>query len=83
MARWSMWLFLSALGRQYSRRKRQDLERRVRIVNESKAEILVSIHVNSMVSARWSGAQDIQEALRSSWKLAWAIFAGILRHGQR
>ncbi|MBS3937716.1 MAG: N-acetylmuramoyl-L-alanine amidase CwlD [Peptococcaceae bacterium] len=73
----------SALGRQYSRRKRQDLERRVRIVNESKAEILVSIHVNSMVSARWSGAQaffaegsdegqklaqNLQEALREYLK---------------
>ena len=47
----------AALGRQYTKRKRQDLERRVKLINESNAALLISIHVNSMASARWSGAQ--------------------------
>jgi len=47
----------AALGRQYSKRKRQDLQRRVKLINDSNARVLISIHVNSMASARWSGAQ--------------------------
>lgn len=47
----------AALGRQYSKRKRQDLQRRGKLINDSNARVLISIHVNSMASARWSGAQ--------------------------
>jgi len=71
----------SALGRQYSRRKRQDLKRRVEIVNESQADILVSIHVNSMASARWFGAQVFYaEESPEGAKLAENIQASLQEH---
>ena len=40
-----------------SRRKRQDLFRRVELIEKKKAELLVSIHLNSIPSSRWHGAQ--------------------------
>ena len=47
----------ASLGNQYSRRKRQDLERRVELIDNSGAELLISIHVNSIAVERWSGGQ--------------------------
>lgn len=41
----------------YSRRKTEDLHRRARLVNESGADFLISIHLNSFPSGKWSGAQ--------------------------
>ena len=38
-------------------RQRQDLLRRAKIVNESGADVLISIHMNSVPSSRWRGAQ--------------------------
>ncbi|MEW6448539.1 MAG: N-acetylmuramoyl-L-alanine amidase [Bacillota bacterium] len=38
-------------------RKRRDLERRVAIANENKADVFVSVHVNSFSSGRECGAQ--------------------------
>ncbi|WP_062350456.1 N-acetylmuramoyl-L-alanine amidase CwlD [Bacillus kwashiorkori] len=40
-----------------SRRKVQDLHRRAKMINESEAEFFVSIHLNSIPSSKWSGAQ--------------------------
>lgn len=40
-----------------SRRKTQDLMRRIRIVKESGADALISIHLNAIPSSRWKGAQ--------------------------
>lgn len=39
------------------RRKSQDLLRRVNFVRDKKADVLISIHMNSIPSSRWSGAQ--------------------------
>jgi N-acetylmuramoyl-L-alanine amidase len=41
----------------YSRRKAEDLKKRVEIINESEAELFISIHLNAIPSARWRGAQ--------------------------
>lgn len=41
----------------YSRRKTQDLQRRVKLINESDGDLLVSIHLNSLPSPKWRGAQ--------------------------
>lgn len=38
-------------------RKKSDLNNRAKIINESGAEIYVSIHLNSISSSTWSGAQ--------------------------
>lgn len=46
-------------------RKRSDLYNRAKIINESDADIYISIHLNSTTSSTWSGAQvfydDINE----------------------
>ena len=38
-------------------RKRSDLNNRAKIINESNADIYISIHLNSISSSTWSGAQ--------------------------
>lgn len=43
--------------RGYSRRKVEDLKQRLDMINNSGAEFFVSIHLNSIPSPRWSGAQ--------------------------
>ena len=40
-----------------SRRKTQDLHRRAEMINKSKADFFISIHLNSIPSSRWRGAQ--------------------------
>ncbi|WP_223068746.1 N-acetylmuramoyl-L-alanine amidase CwlD [Paenibacillus caui] len=41
-----------------SKRKTEDLKRRVRLIEEKEAKLLVSIHMNSIPSNRWKGAQS-------------------------
>ncbi len=41
---------------EYSRKK-SDLNNRARIINESKSDIYISIHLNSISSSTWRGAQ--------------------------
>ena len=38
-------------------RKKSDLNNRAKIINASKADIYISIHLNSITSSTWSGAQ--------------------------
>ncbi|MBY8914637.1 N-acetylmuramoyl-L-alanine amidase CwlD [Bacillus sp. YC2] len=42
----------------YSRRKAEDLRKRVELINHSEAELYVSIHLNAIPSPKWSGAQS-------------------------
>ncbi|WEK56399.1 MAG: N-acetylmuramoyl-L-alanine amidase CwlD [Candidatus Cohnella colombiensis] len=44
-------------SRQYARRKSQDLKTRVQTINQTKVDLTISVHMNSVPSARWSGAQ--------------------------
>lgn len=41
----------------FSKKKREDLSARAKLVNEAEAQLLISVHVNSFPSAQWSGAQ--------------------------
>ncbi|OUM95084.1 MAG: N-acetylmuramoyl-L-alanine amidase CwlD [Thermobacillus sp. ZCTH02-B1] len=43
--------------RGFSRRKTEDLLRRVELIRREKPDLVVSIHMNSIPSPRWSGAQ--------------------------
>jgi len=43
--------------RGYSRRKVEDLKKRLELINDSDADLYISIHLNSIPSPRWSGAQ--------------------------
>ncbi len=38
-------------------KKRKDMEHRLQIINSADADLVVSIHVNSISSSRWSGSQ--------------------------
>ncbi|MCR2823727.1 N-acetylmuramoyl-L-alanine amidase CwlD [Lederbergia panacisoli] len=40
-----------------SRRKTEDLHKRLKIINDSEADLFLSIHLNAIPSPRWSGAQ--------------------------
>lgn len=43
--------------RSYSKRKTEDLKKRVALIKDSNPSIVISIHMNSIPSERWSGAQ--------------------------
>jgi len=43
--------------RGYSRRKVEDLKKRLSMINQSDNDFFVSIHLNAIPSSRWSGAQ--------------------------
>lgn len=43
--------------RGYSRRKVEDLKKRLKMINHSDIDLFVSIHLNAIPSSRWSGAQ--------------------------
>jgi N-acetylmuramoyl-L-alanine amidase len=43
--------------KQISRRKVEDLKKRLEIINESQADLYLSIHLNAIPSPRWRGAQ--------------------------
>lgn len=43
--------------RGYSKRKTEDLKQRVRRIEDKQADLFISIHMNSVPSNRWSGAQ--------------------------
>lgn len=49
-------------SRAYSKRKTEDLQRRVSLIKEQRPHIVVSIHMNSIPSAKWSGAQTFYQA---------------------
>jgi N-acetylmuramoyl-L-alanine amidase len=43
--------------RGYSRRKVEDLKKRLKMINEQDNDLFVSIHLNAIPSSKWSGAQ--------------------------
>jgi len=52
----------------YSRRKTEDLLRRADQVSKQQADLTVSIHMNSIPSPRWSGAQTFYSANNAEGK---------------
>jgi len=56
------------------KRKSEDIRNRVKFINEHMPDFLVSIHVNSIPSSRWSGAQTFYSpAFKKSEELAYFI----------
>ncbi|MBS4220919.1 N-acetylmuramoyl-L-alanine amidase CwlD [Bacillus sp. FJAT-49711] len=53
-----------------SRRKTEDLHKRLKIINESEADLFLSIHLNAIPSPRWSGAQTFYAPHNSDNKRA-------------
>lgn len=61
--------------RSYSRRKTEDLMKRVAVLQDAKPEMLISIHMNSIPSEKWSGAQTFyhKTGTKASEQLAISI----------
>lgn len=52
-----------------SKRKRADLKERVEIINESDADLFISIHLNSLPDGQWRGAQTFYNKKQEENKL--------------
>ncbi|WP_124726436.1 N-acetylmuramoyl-L-alanine amidase CwlD [Staphylospora marina] len=64
-------------------RKAEDLMRRIRLIKEKQADALISIHLNSIPSPKWSGAQTFYNPVREeNMKLASFIQAELIRNLQ-
>ena len=51
-----------------SLRKRSDLANRVKIINESNADMYLSIHLNSLESSKWNGVQIFYDNINENNK---------------
>lgn len=64
-----------------SRRKAEDLHRRLQLVEEKKADVLVSVHLNSIPSERWFGAQTFfNPRVENNKRLAQAIQVELVKN---
>ena len=62
-------------------RKREDLHNRVNFINESNADLFLSIHLNSIPSKRWKGAQTFYTSrFKENEKVAKFIQTEIIRN---
>lgn len=59
----------SAEAKRLGRSKVEDLKQRVKEINESHADFLISIHLNSIPSPRWRGAQTFYHPGREENRL--------------
>lgn len=59
-------------------KKRMDMKRRLEIIEGSKADILLSIHCNSIPSSRWAGAQTFFQAGREDGRMLAELIQGEL-----
>lgn len=58
----------------YRSRKAEDLKKRLQLINESEADLFVSIHLNAIPSPRWRGAQTFYAPhIEENEKLAKAL----------
>lgn len=66
----------------YSKRKTEDLLERVARLKQANVEMVISIHMNSIPSNKWSGAQTFydKDASEDSKQLAYAIQQQIKEH---
>ncbi|MFD2680962.1 N-acetylmuramoyl-L-alanine amidase CwlD [Bacillus seohaeanensis] len=67
--------------RGYSRRKVEDLKKRLELINESDADLYLSIHLNSIPSSKWSGAQTFYNPkYKENKRLAKSIQSELIRN---
>ncbi|WP_210367849.1 N-acetylmuramoyl-L-alanine amidase CwlD [Bacillus sp. REN3] len=64
----------------YSKRKSQDLHRRLAMINESEADFFATIHLNAIPSSRWKGAQTFYSTNLKENKRAAKLIQDQLRH---
>lgn len=63
----------------YSRRKTEDLHARADMIAAKQADALVSIHLNSIASSRWRGAQTFYHSLHPGSKVLAEMIQGELK----
>lgn len=61
-------------SRAYSKRKTEDLKKRVAVIEASNPSALISIHMNSIPSAKWTGAQTFYHPSTHADNLMLATF---------
>ncbi|TYR73101.1 N-acetylmuramoyl-L-alanine amidase CwlD [Rossellomorea vietnamensis] len=65
----------------YSRRKTEDLKKRLDLINSSNADLYLSIHLNSIPSGRWSGAQTFYNPkFKENKEVATSIQSELIRN---
>lgn len=57
---------LSSIG--VSRRKKSDLDNRINLINNSDADMYISIHLNSIESSKWNGVQIFYDNINTDNK---------------
>lgn len=67
-------------GETIAQKKASDLKERVRIVNEAKNGLLLSIHQNNFSDGRYSGAQVFYAGTEGSQTLAKQLQSAFIRH---
>ena len=60
-------------------RKKSDLNNRAKIINKSKADLYVSIHLNSIASSTWNGAQVFYDDINSNNKKIAILMQKVLK----
>ena len=60
-------------------RKKSDLNNRAKIINKSKADMYISIHLNSIKSSTWSGAQVFYDDVNTNNKKIALLMQEILK----
>ena len=60
-------------------RKRSDLANRAKLINESNADIYISIHLNSTIDSRWRGLQIFYNNVHSENKVLAEIIDNVIR----
>lgn len=68
------------LSNNSSSRKKSDLNNRAKIINESGADIYISIHLNSINSSTWSGAQVFFDDINDKNQIIANIFQEQLKN---
>ncbi len=67
--------------RGYSKRKTEDLKKRLKYINDSEVDFFISVHLNSIPSSKWSGAQTFYSTrLDKNEKAAKFIQAELVRN---
>ncbi len=65
----------------YSRRKTEDLKKRLDLINSSNADLYLSIHLNAIPSSRWSGAQTFYNPkFKENKEVATSIQSELIRN---
>lgn len=65
----------------YSRRKTEDLKKRLDLINSSDADLYLSIHLNAIPSSRWSGAQTFYNPkFKENKEVATSIQSELIRN---